>query len=42
MTPADKLAGRAEQIWAERRRKLAAALARRRAKQGSMSPWPAL
>jgi hypothetical protein len=34
VTPADKLAGRAEQIWAERRRKLAAAQARRIARQG--------
>ena len=33
-TPADKLAGRAEQIWADRRRKLAAAQARRTARQG--------
>ena len=31
VTPADKLAGREEQIWAERRRKLAEAEARRRA-----------
>jgi putative transposase len=31
VTPADKLAGREEQIWAERRRTLAAAEARRRA-----------
>jgi len=37
VTPKDKLEGRAEQIWAERKRKLAAALARRRAKQGSIS-----
>jgi len=34
VTPADKLAGRAEQIWADRRRKLAAAQARRTARQG--------
>ena len=32
VTPADKLAGRAESIWAARRQKLAAADARRRAK----------
>ena len=32
ITPADKLAGRAEAIWAARREKLAAADARRRAK----------
>lgn len=32
VTPADKLAGRAEQIWADRRRKLATAAARRRTK----------
>jgi Integrase core domain len=32
ITPADKLAGRAEAIWAARRQKLAAADARRRAK----------
>jgi hypothetical protein len=31
VTPADKLAGRAEAIWAQRKRKLAAAEARRRA-----------
>ena len=31
VTPADKLAGRAEAIWAERKRKLAEAEARRRA-----------
>ncbi len=31
ITPADKLAGRAEAIWAARRQKLAAADARRRA-----------
>jgi putative transposase len=31
VTPADKLAGREEQIWAERKRKLAEAEARRRA-----------
>src|SRR5262249_13737189 len=35
VTPADKLAGRAEQIWADRRRKLAAAQARRTAGQGT-------
>jgi hypothetical protein len=34
VTPADKLAGRAEPIWADRRRKLAAAQARRTARQG--------
>src|SRR4029077_3967476 len=34
VTPADKLAGRAEQIWADRRRKLAAARTRRIARQG--------
>ena len=34
VTPADKLVGRAEQIWADRRRKLAAAQARRTARQG--------
>jgi putative transposase len=34
ITPADKLAGRAEAIWATRRQKLAAADARRRAKIG--------
>jgi putative transposase len=33
VTPADKLAGREEQIWAERKRKLAEAEARRRAVQ---------
>lgn len=33
VTPADKLAGRAEQIWADRRGKLAAAQARRTARQ---------
>ena len=32
ITPADKLAGRAEAIWAARRQKLARADARRRAK----------
>jgi len=32
VTPADKLAGRADAIWAARRQKLAAANARRRAK----------
>ena len=32
ITPADKLAGRAEAIWAARREKLAQADARRRAK----------
>jgi hypothetical protein len=31
LTPADKLAGRAEAIWAEPKRKLAAAEARRQA-----------
>jgi transposase InsO family protein len=34
VTPADKPAGRAAQIWAERRRKLAVAQARRSARQG--------
>ena len=34
VTPADKLAGRAEQIWADRRRKLSAAQARRAARPG--------
>jgi hypothetical protein len=33
-TPADKLAGRAEAIWAARRQKLAAAAARRCAEAG--------
>jgi len=42
ITPKDKLAGRAEQIWAGRKRKLAAALARRKAKRESMSPAPTL
>jgi len=32
VTPADKLAGRAEAIWAARKEKLATASARRRAK----------
>ncbi len=32
ITPADKLAGRAEAIWATRKQKLAPANARRRAK----------
>ena len=32
ITPADKLAGRAEAIWAARRQKLATADARRRAR----------
>jgi len=32
ITPADKLAGRADAIWAARRQKLAVANARRRAK----------
>jgi putative transposase len=40
-TPKDKLEGRAERIWAERKRKLAAALARRRAKRGPLSPTSA-
>jgi putative transposase len=34
VTPADKLAGRAEQIWVDRRRKLSAARARRTARPG--------
>ena len=34
VTPADKLAGRETAIWAERKRKLAAAEARRRAAHG--------
>ena len=38
VTPADKLAGRAEQIRADRRRKLAAAQARRSARQNIGSP----
>jgi putative transposase len=33
ITPADKLAGRGDQIWAERKRKLAEAEARRKARQ---------
>jgi transposase InsO family protein len=37
VTPADKLAGRAEQIWTNRRKKLAAARARRNARQGISS-----
>jgi transposase InsO family protein len=37
VTPADKLAGRAEQIWAERPRKLAAAQARRHAAHAQRS-----
>jgi putative transposase len=37
VTPADKLAGRAEQIWTNRRQKLAAAQARRNARQGISS-----
>jgi putative transposase len=43
VTPADKLAGRAEAIWAARRQKLATAGARRRAKsqgQGFAEPCP--
>src|SRR4051794_3343650 len=46
ITPADKLAGRAEAIWAARREKLAQADARRRAKSGEKafapSPSPEL
>src|SRR5690348_2986994 len=38
VTPADKLAGRAEHIWAARRRKLAAASARRRAQADQAIP----
>jgi transposase InsO family protein len=38
VTPADKLAGREEQIWAERERKLAAANAQRRARQEMARP----
>ena len=38
VTPADKLAGRAQQIWAARRRKLAAANARRLAKADKAIP----
>jgi putative transposase len=34
LAPADKLAGRGDQIWAERKRKLAEAEARRQARQG--------
>jgi putative transposase len=41
VTPKDKLEGAAERIWAERKRKLAAASARRRAKRESWSPTPA-
>src|SRR5437763_1526265 len=37
VTPADKLAGRAEAIWAARKQKLAAANARRRAKPTRLS-----
>jgi putative transposase len=44
VTPADKLAGRAEAIWAERERKLAAAREARRARRAKQhtlppSPW---
>ncbi len=42
VTPADKLAGREEAIWAERKRKLAAAEARRRAKAGKRGSVPAV
>jgi putative transposase len=38
LAPADKLAGRSEPIWAERKRKLAAAEARRKVRQGATSP----
>jgi hypothetical protein len=38
VTPANKLAGRAEQSWAARRRKLTAASARRRAKADKAIP----
>jgi transposase InsO family protein len=38
LTPADKLAGRSEPIWAERKRKLAEAEARRRARQSRTAP----
>jgi putative transposase len=41
VTPKDKLEGRAERIWAERKQKLAVASARRRAKREPMSPAPA-
>jgi len=37
LTPADKLAGRGESIWTERKRKLAEAEARRKARQGATS-----
>jgi len=43
VTPADKLAGRAEAIWTTRRQKLATANARRRAKtkdKGAAQPEP--
>lgn len=40
VTPADKLAGREEQIWAERKRKLAEAEARRRAARPRASAAP--
>jgi putative transposase len=38
VTPADKLAGRAEAIWAARRQKLATANDRRRAKTDKALP----
>jgi putative transposase len=38
VTPADKLAGRAEAIWAARRQKLATANVRRRAKTDKALP----
>jgi putative transposase len=38
LTPADKLAGRSELIWAERKRKLAEAEARRKVRQSATSP----
>jgi putative transposase len=40
VTPADKLAGREERIWAERKRKLAEAEARRRAAQSRATAAP--
>ena len=41
ITPSDKLAGRAEGIWAARRQKLAAANAQRRAKTKQKEIAPA-
>jgi transposase InsO family protein len=40
VTPADKLAGREQEIWTERKRKLAAAEARRRAAQAQATAAP--